>query len=138
MCGLDIHMILDGKEAYLFEPSDVYPPFQELRSWLNDMLNFYTVPSKSFIVDCERFNTIFSYDYIGSVETETTYEPTAFIQIGDDYEEDYPDKMVQLIVPIRHFVSCFYRKLKDYMYENRRIFSQHWDHPGAETLTSVS
>ena len=38
-------------------------------------------------------------------------------------------RAVQFIVPIRHFVSCFYRKLKDYMYENRRTFSQHWSHP---------
>ena len=127
---LDIHMYLDGEEAFLFEPSDVYPPFPDLKAWLDDMLNFHTVPSKSFIVDCESYHTIFSYDYIGSIETENTYEPSAFIQIGDDYSENEEKKMIQFIVPIRFFVACFYRKLKDYMYENRRIFSKNWDHPG--------
>lgn len=127
---LDIHVILDGKEAFLFEPSDVYPPFPQLRSWLDDMLHFYDVPSKAFIVDCESYHTIFSYDYIGSVETEDSYEPTAFIQIGDDYSEDESRKMIQFIAPIRHFVGCFYLKLRDYMLMNRHIFSSHWDHPG--------
>ena len=129
-CGwLDIYMYLDGKEAFLFEPSDVYPPFPDLRDWLNDMLHFYDVPSKTFIVDCESYHTIFSYDYIGSIQTETTYEPSALIQIGDDYSEDEEKKMIQFIVPIRFFVSCFYRKLRDYMLENKRIFSKNWDHP---------
>lgn len=44
---LDIHMYLDGKEAFLFEPSDIYPPFPDLRDWLNDMLRFYDVHYKS-------------------------------------------------------------------------------------------
>ena len=127
---LDIYLCLDGKGIFTFEPSDAYPPFPDLRAWLDDMLHFYNVPSKSFVVDCESYHTIFSYDYIGSIETEDTYEPSVFIQIGDDEEEDDDKRLIQFIVPIREFVGCFYLKLRDYMYMNRHIFSSHWDHPG--------
>jgi hypothetical protein len=80
------------------------------------MLHFYDVPSKSFIVDCESYHTLFSYDYIGSIETENAYEPAAFIQIGDDDAEDESKKMIQFIVAIRQFAGCFYTKLKDYLF----------------------
>lgn len=126
---LDIYLKLDGQEVFTFEPSDVYPPFPDLRAWLDDMLHFYDVPSKSFIVDCESYHTLFSYDYIGSIETENAYEPAAFIQIGDDDAEDESKKMIQFIVAIRQFAGCFYTKLKDYLFENRRIFSRNWRHP---------
>lgn len=129
-CGwLDIYFSLDGKEVFTFEPSDVYPPFPDLRSWLDDMLHFYDIPSKAFLVDCEGYHTIFSYDFIGHIETETDHEPAVFIQIADDYSENEDKNTVQFIVAIRQFVGCFYEKLKNYMFENRRIFSRNWDHP---------
>ena len=123
---LEVNFILDRREVFTFEPSDSFTPFPDLKAWLTDMLNFTKVPSKSFTVDCESYETIFSYDYIGNIKTKKTCEPSVFIQIGDDTPVDEEKSMIQFIVPVRQFVSVFYFKLRDYMIENRRLFSRNW------------
>ena len=130
---LDILFKMEGKFPFIIEASDVYPPFPYLRSWLEHMVDFTTYPSESFVIDCEAYNVFLSYDYLGHIENDEIYEPVALIQLGDDIPAnevtgDY-EQLLQIIVPIRKFVSDLYNTLKNYMYDNRRVFSRHWSHP---------
>lgn len=130
---LDILFKMEGKFPFIIEASDVYPPFLNLRAWLEHMMDFTSFPSESFIIDCERYSVCLSYDYLGHIENENIYEPVALIQLGHDIPKeeitgDY-EPLLQVIVPIRKFVSDLYNTLKKYMYDNRRVFSRHWSHP---------
>ena len=130
---LEIYLKVEGKRPFIMEVSDVYPPFPDLRSWLEHMVNYTTYPSESLVIDCERYNVLLSYDYLGHVENDEIYEPVALLQIGVDIpEEDETgeyEPLLQIAVPIRKFVSDLYNVLKNYMYDNRKVFSQNWSHP---------
>ena len=131
---LEIQFEVEGKRPFLIEASDVYPPFPDFKDWLEHMMDFTNFPSESFSIDSEGYNTILSYDYLGHIEKDEICEPVALIQmadtlVGEDRTATY-EPVYQLIVPIREFVSDLYLHLKNYMFDNRRIFSKHWHHPG--------
>lgn len=130
---LELSFVKEGYRPLLIEASDVYPPFSPLRDWLKDMLNFTAVPSKSFILDCESYNVMFSYDFLGHIKKDGIYEPVAFVQIEDDTDSkgqcgDY-EYLLQLIVPIRSFVATVYYTLKNHIVENRRVYRREWELP---------
>ena len=130
---LEISFSKEGYKPLLISASDVYPPFSTLRDWLKDMLNFTVVPSKSLILDCEIYNAIFSYDFLGHIKKDGIYEPVALIQIEDDIGSkeqcgDY-ECLLQLIVPIRTFVATVYYTLKNHIVENRQVYRREWNLP---------
>lgn len=122
----EIYFKLSGGKPFLIEASDVYPPFPALKKWLEDMLDYVSFSSESLCINCERYNVVLSYDYIGWDD----FGPMALIQLGDDISEedgvgDY-EQFVQMVVPIYSFVSKFYYSLKDYINANRRVFCRNW------------
>ena len=131
---LDISFKTEGYRPLLIMASDVYPPFLLLRDWLKDMLNFTAVPNKSFILDCEGYNAIFSYDFLGHIKKSGINEPVALVMIEDDIEGeeqcgDY-ETLLQLIVPIRTFVATVYYTLRNHIVENRLVYRREWELPG--------
>ena len=130
---LDILFKVDGKKPILIEASDVFPPFPTLRSWLEGMMNFIAFPSGCCCIDCEAYQSTLSYDYLGSIKTDIIDEPVSLIMIGNDIAEenrsgDY-EPLIQLVVPIRQFVSNFYWTLKNHMINNRLVYRHNWEHP---------
>ena len=130
---LDITFKTEGQKPFTLNASDIYPPFPNLRSWLENLLHFTTFPSNSFVVDCESYKVLFSYDYLGIIEKDEVFEPIALIQIEDNISEDEQTEddgyRLMLVIPIRTFVSKLYYTLKDYLHTNRRVFSKNWEHP---------
>ena len=127
---LYIDFYINGNRVFHFIPSDVYPPFSLLRDWLEHMIHFVNYPSSSFIIDCESYDSYFSYDFLGDARIKGIYEPVALIQLADNTDSENSDGIVHFIIPIRKFVSCLYGTIKDYMCENRQLFSENWDLPG--------
>ena len=130
---LDITFNVKGEKPFCIEVSDVYPPFPNLRAWMEDLLNYREVPSKSIIIDCERYHVILSYDYLGGKETENGIIDVALIQLQDDIEYENlrgeHGKPIRFVVPVYWLVSLLYNTLKDYIYANRRVFSKYWSLP---------
>lgn len=131
---LDFYFKVKGKKPFLFSASDVYPPFPDIRTWLeNLMLHPWTFPSHSVVVDCESYHVVLSYEYIGTIKRGKDYQSVALIQMADDIaeedrDEDYANSL-QLVVPAEVFVSRFYCTLKDYIYANRKVFWKNWNLP---------
>ena len=130
---LDITFTTEGQKPFSINASDVYPPFPNLRAWLEDLVHFTTIPSKSFVMDCENYKVLLSYDYLGVIEKDDILEPVALILLEDDIPEEEQKEdfgySLMLIVPVRSFVSKLYYTLKNYMFTNRRVFSKNWNHP---------
>lgn len=137
-CGwLDLRLDVPGKKPFEISLSDVYPPFREMKDWLEHLLRYYTYQSACFSIDCEGFNVFVSYDFLGHYEDDKTSEPVALIQLADDILDKYRNQdyehTLQLIVPIRKFVTDLYFGIKNFMIENRRVFSKEWHfHDGTD------
>jgi hypothetical protein len=131
---LDLRLDVPGKKPFEISLSDVYPPFPEMKDWLEHLIRFHTYQSASFSIDCEGFYVFVSYDFFGHYEDDKSNEPVALIQLADDILDKYRNQdyehTLQLIVPIRKFVTDLYFGIKNYMIENRRVFSKQWSHPG--------
>ncbi len=133
---LEIYFKIEGKKPFLIEISDAYSPCPFLKKWLENMLDFSTVTSESINIDCEQYNVVLSYDYIGYNDRDDCNGAVALIQIGSDIDENNISKeyeaIIQMVVPIHLFVSKFYYSLKDYVYLRRRTFSKQWKLPNSD------
>lgn len=133
---LDMYFIVTDKKPFMLEISDVYPPFKELRDWLEHMVHFNVYNSGGFSIDSEGYSVFLSYDYLGHYEINKIDEPVALLQIADDLLEKYRvpeyEHTLQLIVPIRTFVADMYYGLKNHMQQNTDVFSEHWDRPDGD------
>lgn len=79
-CGwLDLRIDVPGKKPFEISLSDVYPPFREMKDWLEHLVRYYTYQSASFSIDCEGFNVFVSYDFLGHYEDDKSSEPVALI-----------------------------------------------------------
>lgn len=130
----NIYFKVKGKKPFLIEIDDVYPPFPNIRIWLeNLLLRPWIIPSQSVCVECASWRDFLSYDYIGTIKRGKDYQAVALIQLADsvdekDRNEDYANSL-QLVVPVEEFVSLFYFSLKDYIYANRKKFWNNWNRP---------
>ena len=135
---LDVTFNVKGKKPFPFSISDMFPPFRNLRTWMEDLANYSSIPSKSIVIDCERYSVLLSYNYLGDVETDKDVKPIALIQLGSDDEEcehssEY-ERFIKFIIPIQWFVPMLYNTLKDYCYTNRRTFWKNWRLPHSDSF----
>ena len=133
---LEIYFKIEGGQPFLIEASDVYPPFRSLKKWLEDMLDYDTIPSESLKIDSESYNVVLSYVFMGYNASDGTYDPIVQIRASDDIDRkdisnDYEPE-IQFVVPVKLFVSKFYYSLKGYLETNRQIFRKHWRVPNGE------
>ncbi|MBQ6725120.1 MAG: hypothetical protein IJQ89_00940 [Bacteroidales bacterium] len=135
---LDVSFNVKGKKPFPFSISDVFPPFRNLRAWMEDLANYSSIPSKSIVIDCERYSVLLSYNYLGDVETDKDVKPIALIQLGSDVEgtehSSKYERFIQFVVPIQWFVPMLYNNLKDYCYTNRRTFWKNWRLPHSDSF----
>ena len=133
---LDMCFNVMGKKPFMLEISDVYPPFLELRDWMEHMIHFSTFQSGCFSIDCEGYSVFLSYDYLGHFEIDKIDEPVALVQIADDILKKYRttefEHTLQLVIPIRAFVADMYYGLKNHIQKNAEIFTEQWDRPDGD------
>lgn len=86
---LDLRFDVPRKKPFEISLSDVYPPFREMKDWLEHLILFHTYQSASFSIDCEGFYVFVSYDFLGHYEDDKSSEPVALIQMADDLLDKY-------------------------------------------------
>ena len=123
-CGwLDAKVIVNGKEAYTLEFSDVYDPFEDIVRWLLSLIS--RRPSISVLsYDCESYYQQFVCDYLGYRQRRDDYQDVALFTLCSDWRDDEPP--AYMILPVEEFVYKFYYSLLDYYIANKPTFMLEW------------